>query len=147
MSADIEAIAKAWMTHQGYTPDDIEVAETDTHENRGCYFDGTSWYCFDEYGNSNHPAWDVLEEATEMARVAIEALGQSHVILAKEKAELRYYFCGHPAWPDPLMLWPPTLERARQHYEDSPHPNAWVGSCIEQQGLDVVFPKRAEVSS
>lgn len=85
MSADIEVIAKAWMAHQGYSPDDIEVAETDTHEARGCDWHGTSWYCFDEYGNSNHPAWDVLEEATEMARVAIEALSQSHAIIELPK--------------------------------------------------------------
>lgn len=85
MSADVEAIAKAWMAHQGYSPDDIEVAETDTHEARGCYFAGTSWCCFDEYGNSNHPAWDVLEEATEMARVAIEALEATHAIVELPK--------------------------------------------------------------
>lgn len=87
MSADIEVIAKAWMAHQGYSPDDIEVAETDTHEARGCDWHGTSWYCFDEYGNSNHPAWDVLEEATEMARVAIEALGQSYAIVELPKPD------------------------------------------------------------
>ena len=85
MSADIEVIAKAWMAHQGYSPDDIEVAETDTHEARGCDWHGTSWYCFDEYGNSNHPAWDVLEEATEMARVAIEALTETHAIIELPK--------------------------------------------------------------
>ena len=85
MSTDIEAIAKAWMAHQGYSLDDIEVAETDTHQKRGCDWHGTSWYCFDEYGNSNHPALDVLEEATEMARVAIEALGQSHAIVELPK--------------------------------------------------------------
>lgn len=41
MSTDIEAIAKAWMAHQGYTADDIEVAETDTHQKRGCDWHGS----------------------------------------------------------------------------------------------------------
>lgn len=75
------------------------------------------------------------------------SLSATHVVIPRERAELRYYFCGHPAWPDPLRVWPPTLDNARRHYEDSSHPDAWVGSRIEQQSLDVVIPKRSEVPS
>lgn len=87
---------------------------------------------------------EMTDHSEEQIAHVVTVLSETHVIVSKEKAELRYYFCGHPAWPDPLILWPPTLANARQRYEDSPHPNAWVGSCIEQQGLDVVFPKRSE---
>lgn len=85
MSADIAAIAKAWMAHQGYTDEEIAEAEIATHESSGCERDGVDWICSDEYDNSNHPAWDVLEEATEMARVAVDALSETHAIIELPK--------------------------------------------------------------
>lgn len=77
MSAGVEAIAKAWMRHQGYTEDDIAVAETDTHQASGCEFctNHMTWDCIDpETNQSRHPMWDALDEAVEMANVALEAL-------------------------------------------------------------------------
>lgn len=74
MSVEVEAIAKAWMAHQGYTAEEIAEAEIATHESSGCERDGVDWICFDEYDKSNHLAWDALEEAIGMAHVAIEAL-------------------------------------------------------------------------
>jgi len=38
--------------------------------------------------------------------------------------ERRYYLAGHPGWPDPLMIWPPTEEVALATYERYPHPRA-----------------------
>lgn len=29
----------------------------------------------------------------------------------------RYYMCGHPAYPDPLKIWPATEQRAAEIYE------------------------------
>lgn len=81
MSADIAAIAKAWMAHQGYTDEEIAEAEIATHESSGCERDGVDWICSDEYDKSNHPAWDALEEAVAMAQVAVEALAETHAIV------------------------------------------------------------------
>ncbi|MBM4548712.1 hypothetical protein GS445_02985 [Rhodococcus hoagii] len=76
MRAEIEAIARAWMAHQGYTEDDISVAETDKHEASGCDWcpNHMSRDCTDEDGRPRHPYWDALEEACEMARIAVDAL-------------------------------------------------------------------------
>lgn len=30
----------------------------------------------------------------------------------------RYYLCGHPAYPDPLSVWPPTEENAKRIYDE-----------------------------
>ena len=30
----------------------------------------------------------------------------------------RYYLCGHPAYPDPLNIWPPTEENAKRIYDE-----------------------------
>ena len=58
----------------------------------------------------------------------------------------RWYLCGHPAWPDPLMIWPPTEEKARESYERNAHPNAWLGRRLEQGRMEVVLPMRGEQS-
>jgi DNA-binding transcriptional MerR regulator len=33
--------------------------------------------------------------------------------------ERRFYLVGHPAWSDPLMIWPPTEENAARHYREN----------------------------
>lgn len=73
-----------------------------------------------------------------------EAIVATSVVVPKEKVQVRYLFCGHPGWPDPLWVWPATLENATRIYNENPHPNAWVGSRIHQEHLDVVIPKRSE---
>lgn len=73
MAAEIEVIARAWMEHQGYTEDEVN-AVSNNHDSYGCEAEGMQWNCHDENGNSNHPVWDALEVACEMARVAVEAL-------------------------------------------------------------------------
>jgi len=30
----------------------------------------------------------------------------------------RYYLCGHPAYPDPLSVWPPTEENAARIFNE-----------------------------
>lgn len=74
MAAEIEAIARAWMAHQGYTEAEVAVAEQATHQQYGCEHTGLGYNCTDENGNSRHPIWDALYEACEMANVAVEAL-------------------------------------------------------------------------
>lgn len=74
MAAEIEAIARAWMTHLGYTDDQVITAEQQNCKNSGCEREDTWWNCFNERGESNHPLADALEEACAMARVAVEAL-------------------------------------------------------------------------
>jgi hypothetical protein len=76
---EIEAIAVAWMKHQGYTDDQIAAINPD-HRAYGCDPEGYNWNCCDEYGQSLHPVWDAMCEASEMAVVVVEALR-----LAKEE--------------------------------------------------------------
>jgi hypothetical protein len=73
MASEIEAIARAWMAHQGYTDDEVN-AVSNNHDSYGCEVEGMVWNCHDENGNSNHPVWDALCVACEMANVAVEAL-------------------------------------------------------------------------
>ncbi|MCZ4649445.1 hypothetical protein O4106_21725 [Rhodococcus pyridinivorans] len=66
---DIRDAVHAWMYYQGYTEDDIEVGETDTHEASGCEWcpNHMAWDCVDgETGQSRHPMRDALEEAAEL---------------------------------------------------------------------------------
>lgn len=80
MSAIVEAIARAWMKHQGYT--EAEVLEAETQEcTEECRSDGGPLagggilrHCWDEDGNSRHPLRDELSSACEFANVAIEAI-------------------------------------------------------------------------
>lgn len=75
MSAEVEAIARAWMMHQGHTDNQVLLAEQQTHENSGCDREDNAWNCDrNACGGSNHPEWDALREACEMANVAIDAL-------------------------------------------------------------------------
>jgi hypothetical protein len=75
MANEIEAIARAWMAHQGYTVEQIERAEIQSHGDAGCGYDGYgTWDCYHEDGTSRHPIWDALSEAAEMANVAVAAL-------------------------------------------------------------------------
>jgi hypothetical protein len=74
VSVEIEAIARAWMAHQGYTEEQVLAAEQQTHQNSGCDREGDGWNCTDENGASLHPASDALNEACEMANVAVAAL-------------------------------------------------------------------------
>jgi hypothetical protein len=74
MAADIEAIARAWMAHQGYTDDEVLQAEQQTCQSSGCELQGYDYDCSDEEGKSNHPLADALHEACAMANVAVEAL-------------------------------------------------------------------------
>jgi len=66
---DIRDAVHAWLSHQGYTEDDIEVGETDTHEACGCQWcpNHMTWDCTDEEtGQSRHPMRDALEEAAAL---------------------------------------------------------------------------------
>ena len=76
MSSDVEAVARAWMYHQGYSKDEVDIAEQATHQQYGCEYQSQGYDCTDENGNSRHPIWDALYEASEMANVAIEALAE-----------------------------------------------------------------------
>lgn len=87
MSAEVEAIARAWMLHQGYTHEEIAIGEAQSHELSGCTFDGTNWDCADEDGESFHPQMDALVEACSMANVAIEALESIGVEMLGELPE------------------------------------------------------------
>jgi hypothetical protein len=37
-----------------------------------------------------------------------------------------WLLCGHPAWPDPLHITPPTREAARDALRRHPHPDAYI---------------------
>lgn len=62
----------------------------------------------------------------------------------------RYFLVGHPAWPDPLMIWPPTEENAARYHQkyvvedDRPQAaNARIVWWWEQQGsVDDWTPER-----
>jgi hypothetical protein len=71
---EIEAIAHAWMAHQGYTEEQILLADRQTHHNSGCQRLDDGWDCINMFGNSHHPERDTLIEACDMARVAVDAL-------------------------------------------------------------------------
>lgn len=43
-----------------------------------------------------------------------------------EELTEEYVLCGHPAWPDPLRIWPPTRERALATLAEHPHPDAYL---------------------
>lgn len=73
----VEAVANAWMRHQGYTEAQVDrAAAIQSHSDAGCGFDGFDWDCRYEDGESRHPVLDALVEATDMANVAIETLAQ-----------------------------------------------------------------------
>lgn len=72
-ATEIEAIATAWLDHQGYTAEAIAAAPL-SHEKAGCDLEGMSWNCWNEFGESLHPVWDAVCVAGEMANVAVEAL-------------------------------------------------------------------------
>lgn len=72
---------------------------------------------------------------------------------ASDEAELermgfepRYYLCKHPAWPDPLNIWPPTQENAEYAYRRYPHPDAYVLKKWAEGPRDILFPPRGEDS-
>lgn len=85
MAAEIEAIARAWMLHTGWTEAQILRAEQETHEKSGCERVGDGWNCRNERYGSNHPAWDALREACDMANVAVEALESLGLSLLVDK--------------------------------------------------------------
>lgn len=70
----IKRIAVAWLHHQGYTDAALEAAPNQ-HRSYDCELNGYEWQCHDEYGNSFHPVWDAVIEASEMANVIVESLG------------------------------------------------------------------------
>lgn len=75
MAAEIKAIARAWMLHQGYTDEQVNRAEIQSHSDAGCDYDGYgTWDCHLEDGTPRHPVRDALDEACDMANVAVEAL-------------------------------------------------------------------------
>lgn len=53
-----------------------------------------------------------------------------------------YYLCRHPAWPDPLHIWPSTAEHAEKTYNDHPHPDAYVMRIWEKGPREIVHPAR-----
>lgn len=53
-----------------------------------------------------------------------------------------YYLCRHPAWPDPLHIWPSTAENAEKTYKEHPHPDAYVMRVWEKGPREVVHPAR-----
>jgi hypothetical protein len=61
--------------------------------------------------------------------------------------ERRYYLAGHPAWPDPLKIWPPTRENAIKVYEANPHPEARLFEVWEQTRLTLLRSGRSEAAS
>ena len=58
----------------------------------------------------------VMPIVHEYAAAAVERLG-----LREE-----WVMCGHPAWPDPLPITPPTEEAARATLAQHPHPDAYL---------------------
>jgi hypothetical protein len=76
MSAAVEAIAYAWMRLKGYTDPEIRKADVCDHAAAGCEFDTNhmTWDHTDEAGLSFHPEHDELNEAAQMAEVALDTL-------------------------------------------------------------------------
>lgn len=69
----IKAIADAWLTHQGYKPDEIKDPDHSLCE----MIAGVGWDCTDEEGRDRHPEYAALYQASEMANVALEAIAES----------------------------------------------------------------------
>ena len=55
-----------------------------------------------------------------------------------------YYLCRHPAWPDPLHIWPSTAEHAEKTFNDHPHPDAYVMRIWEKGPREIVHPARGQ---
>ncbi|MGX6513279.1 hypothetical protein [Rhodococcus sp. SJ-2] len=116
---DIRDAAHAWLKHQGYTTDDIEVGETDTHEARGCEWcpNHMTWDCIDnETGLSRHPMWDALEEAVAFV-LLLDELGWRKVDPA---ADTRTEWGNRHSVSDgsTYVVTKPTEERVREIAED-----------------------------
>lgn len=46
----------------------------------------------------------------------LENVADADSALKTAGLEQRYYLIGHPAWPDPLCIWPPTEENAADYH-------------------------------
>lgn len=55
-----------------------------------------------------------------------------------------YYLCQHPAWPDPLHVWPSSAENAQKTYDDHPHPDAYVLKVWERGPRQIVHAARGQ---
>jgi hypothetical protein len=54
-----------------------------------------------------------------------------------------YYLCKHPAWPDPLHIWPSTAGQAKKTFEEHPHPDAYVVKTWAGGPSEVVHEARS----
>lgn len=98
----------------------------------------------------------ILEADTRMAEVYLDAEAGAALSKALEgehesEEELllrlgfqpRYRLVKHPAWPDPLDIWPPTLEQAEKTLAEHPHPDAYITRRWESP-VTVIIPPRGE---
>ena len=114
MSGDVEAIATAWMLHQGYTQAEIDADEADLDHSLCEMIPGVGWDCVDEDGSDRHPERTALIEACEMANVALEAIAamQEHYKVmggtpTGDFADI--CSCGRSYWPCDLAPEPVSL--------------------------------------
>ncbi|WIB65804.1 hypothetical protein [Curtobacterium sp. MCBD17_040] len=80
-----------------------------------------------DYRNELRDRADALDASAAAQQDEQQLTGeQGDATLVRLGFERRYYLCGHPAWPDPLRIWPPTAEHAERTFLEHPHPDAYV---------------------
>ncbi|NKS17341.1 hypothetical protein GS490_13525 [Rhodococcus hoagii] len=95
---------------------------------------------------------DVLGEHGTRAYVAahvVAALTNAGYALVKD-SRVEYLLCGHPGWPDPLDVWPPTEENALrvwdEYVEPDKHPKAILVRRFGPGGREVIRTAAARVA-
>ena len=66
-----ESVARAWLAHQGFTPERIDSLIRGGHDER-CEFTGYGFECHDEDGASYHPEQDQIEDDAQVIMFALE---------------------------------------------------------------------------
>ncbi len=71
-------------------------------------------------------------------------LAGAPMVCSRPRLRASYYLCRHPAWPDPLHIWPSTAEHAEKTYNEHPHPDAYVMRVWEKGPREIVHPARSQ---
>lgn len=86
----------------------------------------------------------VSAQQAEEYVVDLEKTRAAVLDLLQESASLErdWFMCCHPAWPDPLRIWPRGEENAARTIREHPNPQAYLiselkGGRVEYKGADL----------
>lgn len=95
-------------------------------------------YTFD--GEGSCTCGEKVSQPDHAAHV-VAALTNAGYALVKD-ARIEYLLCGHPGWPDPLHVWPPTEENALRVWNEyvvpDKHPKAILVRRYGPGGREVI---------